>query len=208
MSETRRSSGSSAFSLSIHSPRLVHHLRVVPRGSSEDNLSQQTDIQLRGSQEDDNEEPPPPYPGNSTSRDAGAADYIWLAGPRLTRPDTRIHNDDTTCENGPRSSGERGSAMRSNREHHEMGPNRAHVMNAWIDSEAEHQISRGETNSELCRPNICQSPNAEDRNLDVHARDPRFLRTFVSHSLQGARGDVVSTTDTLPSVNAELTEAV
>ena len=177
---------------------------MVPRGSSEDNLSRHTDIQLRGSQEEDNEEPPPPYPGNSTLRDASAADYICLASPRPTRPDIRTHDYDTSCENRARSSGERGSAIRSNQEHHEMGPNRAHVMNAWIDSEAVH---RGETNSELCRPNICQSPNPEDRNLDVNAGDPKFLRTFVSHSFQGARS-VVSTTHTAPSVNAELTEDV
>jgi len=200
ISETRRSSGSSAFSLSVHSPRLIHHLRVVPRGLSEDNLSQHTDIQLWGSQEEDNEEPPPPYPGNSTSCDAGTTDYI--VSPRPTRPDTIAHG-----ENRPRPSGERGSAIRSNQEHHEMGPNRAHVVNAWIDSEEVHRISRGETNSEPCRPNICQPTNPEDRNLGVNAGDPNCLRTFVSHSLQDSRG-VVSTTHTVPSVNAELTEAV
>ena len=59
---------------------------MVPRGLSEDNLSQHTDIQLWGSQEEDNEEPPPPYPGNSTSCDAGTTDYI--VSPRPTRPDT------------------------------------------------------------------------------------------------------------------------
>ena len=185
----------------------MHHLRVVPRGLSEDNLSQHSDIQLRGSQEEDNEEPPPPYPGKSTSRDASITDHVWLASLRPSRPDTRTHDYDTTGENGPRTSGERGLSVRSNQEHHDMGPNRAHVVNAWIDREAVHRICRGETNSESCRPNISQSTNPEYRNLDVNAREPNFLRTFVSHSLPGARG-VVSTTHTLPSVSSELTEAV
>ena len=207
ISETRRSSGSSAFSLSVHSPRLIHHLRVVPSGPSEDNLSQHSEIQLRGSQEEDNEEPPPPYPGKRTSQDASITDYIWLARQRPTRPDNRTHDYDTTGENGPRSSIERGSAIRLNQGHHDMGPNRTHVVNAWIDNEALHRVSRGETNSEPYRPSICQSANPEDRNLDVNSRDQNFLRTFVSHSLQGTRG-VVSTTHSLPSVNAELTEAV
>lgn len=207
ISESRRSSGSSAFSLSVHSPRLIHHLRVVPTGLSDDNLSQHREIQLRGSQEEDNEEPPPPYPGKRTSRDASSTDYIWLASQRSTRPDTRTHDYDTTGETGSRSSGERGSAIRSNQEHHDMRPNRAHVVNAWIDSEAVNRISRGKTNSELCRPNIYQLRNPEDRNLDVNGRDRSFLRTFVSHSLQGTSG-VVSTTHSLPSVNAEFTEAV
>ena len=109
---------------------------MVPRGLSEDNLSQHTDIQLRGSQEEDNDEPPPPYPGNGTSCDAGTTDNI--ASPRTTRPDTITHDYDTTGENRPRPSGERGSAIRSNQEHHEMGPNRAHAVNAWIDSEEVH----------------------------------------------------------------------
>ena len=162
-SESRRSSGSSAFSLSVHSPHLIHHLRVVPTGLSEDNLSQHREMQLRGSQEEDNEEPPPPYPGKRTLRDASGRDYIWLASQRPTRPDTRTHDYDTTGESEPRSSVERGSEIRSNQEHHDMGPNRAHVVNAWIDSEAVHRgISRGETNSEPCRPNICQSTNPED----------------------------------------------
>ena len=196
ISETRRSSGSSAFSLSVHSPGLIHHLPMVPRGPSEDNLSRHSDIQLRGSQEEDNEEPPPPYPGNSTSRDASITD-----SPRPTRQDTRAH--DTTGANGRRSSDERGSAIRLNQEHRIMGLNRVHVVNAWIDSEAVHRISRDETN----RPNICQSTNTEDSNLDVNERDPNFLRTFVSRSLRGFRGGV-SITHTLPSVNAERTEAV
>ena len=41
----------------------------------------------------------------------------------------------------------------------------------------------------------------------MRARDQNFLRTFVSHSLQGAWG-VISTTLTLSSVNAELPEAL
>lgn len=206
VSETRRSSGSSAFSLSLHSPRLIHHFRVVPRGSSGDNLSQHSDIQLRGSQGEDNDGPPPPYPGNSTLRDASLTDYIWLASSRPTRQDTRTH-DDTISGNGPRSSDERGSSIRSNQEHHVVGPSGTHVVNAWIDSEAVHRMSRGEISSEPCRPNTCQATNPEDRNLDVNERDPNFLRTFVSHSSQGARG-AVSTTHTLPFVNAEHTETV
>ena len=207
ISESRRSSGSSAFSLSVHSPRLIHHLRLVPTGLSDDNLSQHREIQLRGSQEEDNEEPPPPYPGKRTSRDASSTDCIWLASQRSTRADTRTHDYDTTGESEPRFPVERGSAIRSNQEHHDMGPNRAHVVNAWTDSEAVHRISRGETSSEPCRTRICQSTNPEDRNLDVNARDRNFLRTFVSHSLQGTRS-VVSTTHSLPSVNPEFTEAV
>ena len=180
---------------------------MVPTGPSEDNLSQHSEIQLRGSEEEDNEEPPPPYPGKRTSRDASITDYIRLASQRPARPDTRTHDYDTTGENGSRSSVERGAAIRSNQEYHDMGPNRAYVVNAWIDNEAVHRISRGETNTESYRPSICQSTNPENRNLDVNARDQNFLRTFVSHSLQGTRG-VVSTTHSLPSVNAELTEAV
>lgn len=166
---------------------------MVPTGLSDDNLSQHTEIQLRGSQEEDNEEPPPPYPGKRTSRDASSTDYIWLASQRSTRADTRTHDYDTTGESEPRSSVERGSAIRSNQEHHDMGPNRAHVVNAWTDSEAVHRISRGETSSEPCRPNIYQLRNLEDRNLNVNGIDRSFLRTFVSHSLQGTSG-VVSTT--------------
>ena len=181
---------------------------MIPTGLSEDNLSQHREMQLRGSQEEVNEEPPPPYPGKRTLWDTSGTDYIWLASQRPTRPDNRIHDYETTGESEPRSFGEGVSAIRSNQENHDVGPNRAHVVNAWIDNEAVHRgISRGETNSEPCRPNICQSTNPEDRNLDVNGRDRNFLRTFVSHSLQGTRG-VVSTTHSLPSVNAEFTEAV
>ena len=202
ISETRRSSGSSAFSLSFHSPRLIHHLPVAPRGPSEDNLSRHSDIQLRGFQEEDNEEPPPPYPGNSSSQDTSITD-----SPTPTRQDTRTHDYDTTGENGPRSADRRGSAIVSNEEHHAMGSNRVHLVNAWIDSEEVHRISRGETSNEPCRSNSCQSTNIEGRSLNVNVRDANFLRTFVSHSLKGVRGEV-STTHTLPSVDAELTEAV
>jgi len=202
ISETRRSSGSSAFSLSFPSPRLIHHLPVAPRGPSEENLSRHSDIQLRGFQEEDNEEPPPPYPGNSSSRDTSITD-----SPTPTHQDTRTHDYDTTGENGPRPADRRGSAIVSNEEHHVMGPNRVHLVNAWIDSEAVHRIFRGETSNEPCRSNSCQSTNTEGRNLNVNVRDANFLRTSVSHSLKGVRG-AVSTTHTLPSVNAELTEAV
>lgn len=163
---------------------------MAPRGSSEENLSRHSEIQLRGFQEERNEEPPPPYPGNSSSRDTSITD---------SPTPTRTHDYDTTGENGPRPADRRGSAIVSNEEHH--------VMNAWIDSEAVHRISSSETSNEPCRSNSCQSTNTEGRNLNVNVRDANILRTFVSHSLKGVRG-AVSTTHTLPSVNAELTEAV
>ena len=62
-----------------------------------------------------------------------------------------------TDENGARSLDERGSAIRSNREHPLVGPNRAHVVNAWIDSEVVHRISHclsGNHNRQL-RAVIC-----------------------------------------------------
>ncbi|XP_078360252.1 uncharacterized protein LOC144644605 [Oculina patagonica] len=209
VSETRRSSGSSTFSLSLHSPRLVHHFRVVPRGTSEDNLSQYSDMQLRGSNEEDNEEPPPPYPGNvelTTSRNARSTDYMWHSNLRPTRQNNRAREDDSAGENGPLPPDGRGSGEQSSQGHHVVVPCGTRVVNAWIDNEHEHPISRDETSHEPCRTNSCQS-DSERRNLDVNQRDLNLSRTFVTHSSRGP-GGTVSITRTFPSENAELTETV
>lgn len=184
---------------------------MAPRGTSEDNLSQHSDMQLRGSNEEDNEEPPPPYPGNvesATSHNARSTDHMWHSRLRPARPSTRAHENDSTGENRSLPSQGRGSVARSCQGHHVVGPCGSHVVNAWIDSEAEHssQISRGETSNEPCRTNCCQS-NPERRNLGTNQRDPNPSRTFVTHSSQGT-GGAVSTTRTLPSENDELVERV
>ena len=180
-----------------------------PRGTSEDNMSQHSDIQLRGSHEEDNEEePPPPYPGNvalPSSHNTRSTDHIWHTSLRPARQSTRALENEATGENGPSSSDGRASGARSNQGHHVVGPSGVHVVNAWINNEAVHRI--GETSNEMYRTDSCQS-NPEGRNLDVNQRDPNFSRTSVSHSsLQGARG-AVSTSHTLPSEHTELTETV
>lgn len=189
VSETRRSSGSSTFSLSFHSPHLTHHFLVAPRGTSEENLPQHSDI--RCSHEEDNDEPPPPYPGNITStpevQSANPANYICHSNTRPSRQSTRRTPN-------RRDSGERES--------------RIHVVNAWTNSEALHQLPHGEACNELCRTNRCQS-NPERRSSDVNHRESNIFRTVVSHSSQLQGGKVaVLVTHNLPSEDAELTSTV
>lgn len=182
---------------------------MVPRGAHEDDLSQHSDMQLRGSNVEDSEEPPPPYPGNAeltTSRNVPSTEHMWHSSLRPARQSTRAPANDSTGENGPLSTEERGLGAPSSEGHHVVGPCGNHVVNAWIDSEEVDHISGRETSNEPCRTTCWQS-NVERRNSDINQRDPNLCGMFVTHCSQGRTG-AVSTTQTLSSVNAELSAIV
>ena len=177
--------------MSIHSPRFIEHSRVVPRGASEDNLSQHPE---RGYRAEENEEPPPPYPGNVVlivSRNTRSMDYICHAHLRSADENSRISDAEASRGNTPSASNERTLGGNTGESHG------SHVINAWTDDEAERQ-AHAESN-EASRTRSCQS-NRQERNSANDQRNTNVSRTLVSHSLQGAR-EVVSTSHTLPSEN-------
>lgn len=173
-SESRRSSRSSIFSLSLHSPRLALHYLEVPRGTSEEDLSVHPSLQT--SHEEDNEEPPPPYPGNfistETGQGANPTDIVCQSNSRLSRKSAghgEMNERTVKNELNRRNSGAREST--------------SHMVDAaWTSREI---------CSELCRTDICQS-NHERRIPVCNLRQPNVFRTVVSYSphLQHCRAAV------------------
>lgn len=184
-SETRRSSVSSTFSLSLHSPRFIHHPRVVPRETSEDTdtLSHHSDIHQRRNQSEDNEEPPPPYPGNVvliTSRNPRSTVYICRVHSRPAEQCTRAPENNRPVSETAHRSSNRGGLRTSSSQGHSVQPSANNVVNAWTDNETERGTFYDESNQD-CRIHGCQS-NAGMRNSDASQRDTNVSRTSVSHS--------------------------
>ena len=202
VSDRRRSSDFSTFSLSLQSPRLIHQPRQPQMEASEDNLSLYSGTQLAGNQAEDTEEPPPPYPGNIvmiSPRNARSIDYICnrfssTAGQRTRNLENEleVRNENAHC-----SDGSRGRASRSSQRHIAC-PSRNHVVSAWSDTES--RTSRNQRN-EPCKTHGCHS-NANTRNLAVNIRDTITSRTFVSHSARGPE-EAASTTRTSSSENLQ-----
>ena len=185
VSETRRSSDSSSFSLSLHSPCFIHHPRVVPREITEDNLSQHSGIELRVHRTENTEDLPPPYPGNVmllAPRNTRSMEQI--CHPRSPSPgqSTRTRHIETAFEFAHGSSNARRTRA-SPSQLHTVGPSRNQVVNAW--SETRRKSSHDERN-ELCRTHRYHS------NVDISTS-----RTVVSHSERGPM-EVVSTTPMIP----------
>lgn len=205
VSDTRRSSDFSTFSLSLQSPRFVHQPRQPPREAFEDNLSVYSDTQLAGNQVEDTEEPPPPYPGNIvmiSPRNARSMDYICNRDSSTARQCSRNHENELEVhsENAHCPDGSSGRASRSSQRHIAC-PSRNHVVNAWSDTE--RRTSRNQLRTEACRTHGCHS-NANTRNLAVNMGDKIVSRTFVSHSSRGPQEAASTTRTSRPEILQDL----
>ena len=182
-SETRRSSDSSSFSLTLHSPCFIHHPRMVPRETTEDNLSQHSSIEVRVHRTEDTEDLPPPYPGNVmfvAPRNTRSMEHI--CHPRSPSPgqSTRTRHIETASDSIALGSLNARSTRASPSQLQIVGPSRNQVVNAWSDNETRRKSSHDERN-EVCRTHRHHS------NVDISTS-----RTVVSHSERGPM-EVVST---------------
>lgn len=178
VSETRRSSGSSTFSLSLHSPRLTRHYLEAPRETPEENLSEHPSLQMF--HQEDNEEPPPPYPGNIISTETGQDASLTV---NVCQGNSRTFSE----SNGQGERNQRTVENELNSWNSEARESTSHVVNAWTSCEALHQSPNGDTRNELCRTDIDQL-NYERRMPVCNLRQPKVFRTVVSYSSQLQRG--------------------
>lgn len=178
VSETRRSSGSSTFSLSLHSPRLTHHYLEAPRETPEENLSEHPSLQMF--HQEDNEEPPPPYPGNIISTETGQDASLTV---NVCQGNSTTFSEST----GQGERNQRTVENELNSWNSEARESTSHVVNAWTSCEALHQSLNGDIRNELCRTDIDQL-NYERRMPVCNLRQPKVFRTVVSYSSQLQRG--------------------